>query len=172
MLCPSDPKRIDIIHALEKHPYNVNELTAELRIPQPMTSRHLKILRERGLVQSTRHGVSVTYALSDPRLIQALELLNDISVIHKVNAFRRWRNYGGIHAIKVVHYSCIGILLVCRIPWLATATVKAQCGSQARRGIAMKCWDRWPSSRRHELACVTCIWRFLLYLPCWKSAGS
>jgi ArsR family transcriptional regulator len=76
----SDPKRIDIIHALEKHPYNVNELTAELKIPQPMTSRHLKILRERGLVQSTRHGVSVTYALSDPRLIQALELLNDISI--------------------------------------------------------------------------------------------
>jgi DNA-binding transcriptional ArsR family regulator len=76
----ADPKRIDIIHALEKRPYNVNELTTELGISQPTTSRHLKILRERGLVQSTRHGVSVTYALSDPRLIQALELLNDISV--------------------------------------------------------------------------------------------
>lgn len=75
----ADPKRVDIVHALEKHPYNVTELTMELGIPQPMTSRHLKILRERGLVQSTRHGVSVTYALSDPRLIQALELLNDIS---------------------------------------------------------------------------------------------
>jgi DNA-binding transcriptional ArsR family regulator len=75
----SDPKRIDIVHALAKRPYNVNELTAELGIPQPMTSRHLKILRERGLVQFTRHGVSVTYALSDLRLIQALELLNDIS---------------------------------------------------------------------------------------------
>ena len=76
----ADPKRIDIIHALEKHPYNVNELTVELGISQPTTSRHLKILRERGLVQSTRHGVSITYALSDPRLIQALELLNDISI--------------------------------------------------------------------------------------------
>jgi len=75
----ADPKRIDIIHALEKHPYNVNELTTELGISQPTTSRHLKILRERGLVQSTRHGVSITYALSDLRLIQALELLNDIS---------------------------------------------------------------------------------------------
>lgn len=75
----ADSKRIDIIRALEKHPYNVNELTMELGIPQPMTSRHLKILRERGLVHSTRHGVSITYALSDLRLIQALELLNDIS---------------------------------------------------------------------------------------------
>jgi ArsR family transcriptional regulator len=75
----ADPTRINIVHALEKHPYNVNELTSELGIPQPMTSRHLKILRERGLVFSTRHGVSVTYALSDPRLIQALSLLADIS---------------------------------------------------------------------------------------------
>jgi ArsR family transcriptional regulator len=76
----ADPKRIDIIHTLEKHPCNVNQLTKELGIPQPMTSRHLKILRERGLVHSTRHGVSVTYALSDPRLIQALELLKNISI--------------------------------------------------------------------------------------------
>ena len=75
----ADPTRISIVHALKKHPHNVNELTAELGIPQPMTSRHLRILRERGLVQSTRHGVSVTYALSDPRLIDALALLNDIS---------------------------------------------------------------------------------------------
>lgn len=75
----ADPTRINIVHALEKHPYNVNELTCELGIPQPMTSRHLKILRERGLVHSTRHGVSVTYSLSDPRLLQALALLTDIS---------------------------------------------------------------------------------------------
>lgn len=75
----ADPTRINIVHALERHPYSVNELTCELGIPQPMTSRHLKILRERGLVYSTRHGVSVTYALSDPRLIQALALLLDIA---------------------------------------------------------------------------------------------
>ena len=75
----ADPTRINIVHALQKHPHNVNELTEELGIPQPMTSRHLRILRERGLVQSTRHGVSVTYALSDHRLIDVLALLNDIS---------------------------------------------------------------------------------------------
>lgn len=75
----ADPTRINIVHTLEKHPYSVNELTSELGIPQPMTSRHLKILRERGLVCSTRQGVSVTYALSDPRLLQALALLTDIS---------------------------------------------------------------------------------------------
>lgn len=75
----ADPKRVDIVHALDKSPHSVNELTAELGIPQPMTSHHLKILRERGLIQPTRKGISVTYSLTDPRLIQALELLIDIS---------------------------------------------------------------------------------------------
>lgn len=75
----ADPKRVEIIHALEKHPFSVNALTLELGLPQSMTSRHLKILRERGLVRSARHGVSITYSLSDLRLIQALELLNTIS---------------------------------------------------------------------------------------------
>lgn len=75
----ADPKRVDIVRALEKRAYTVNELTLELGLPQPMTSHHLKILRERGLVYSTRHGVSVTYALSDLRVLQALELLNEIS---------------------------------------------------------------------------------------------
>lgn len=75
----ADPTRVNIVHALNKHPYSVNELTHELGIPQPMTSRHLKILRERGLVQSIRHGVSVTYSLSDQRLLDALALLTDIS---------------------------------------------------------------------------------------------
>ncbi len=74
----ADPTRIHIIHVLERQPCNVNQLTRELGIPQPMTSRHLRILREHGLVRSARHGVSVTYSLSDPRLLLALALLNDV----------------------------------------------------------------------------------------------
>ena len=40
--------------------------------------RHLKILRERGLVNATRQGVSIQYELADPRLIQALDLLRSV----------------------------------------------------------------------------------------------
>lgn len=83
----ADPKRVDIVHALEKCTYTVNELTLKLGISQPMTSRHLKVLRERGLVHSTRNGVSVTYALADPRVLQALELLSDISEKQETNIY-------------------------------------------------------------------------------------
>lgn len=74
----ADPNRILILYALDERPRNVSEITAELSITQPTTSRHLKILRERGLVHTERQGTTITYQLSDRRLIQALDLLRSV----------------------------------------------------------------------------------------------
>jgi ArsR family transcriptional regulator len=71
----SDPTRILILYALNERPQNVGELTNELAIPQPTTSRHLKVLRERGLVGAERQGTVITYHLTDRRIIQAMDLL-------------------------------------------------------------------------------------------------
>ena len=71
----SEPTRILILYALSERPLNVTELTNELGIPQPTTSRHLKVLRERGLVDTERQGTVITYHLADGRVIQALDLL-------------------------------------------------------------------------------------------------
>jgi len=74
----SDPTRILVLYALSEKPLNVTEITNTLGIPQPTTSRHLKVLRERGLVHTTRQGTTITYHLSDTRLIQALDLLRSV----------------------------------------------------------------------------------------------
>jgi ArsR family transcriptional regulator len=71
----SDPTRIYILYALSEKPLNVTELTNELGIPQPTTSRHLKVLRERGLVDTQRQGTVIIYHLVDERILQALDLL-------------------------------------------------------------------------------------------------
>jgi ArsR family transcriptional regulator len=71
----SDPTRILILYALSEKPFNVTDLTNELGIPQPSTSRHLKVLRDRGLVYTERQGTVITYHLADPRVTQALDLL-------------------------------------------------------------------------------------------------
>lgn len=71
----SDPTRIFILYALNDRSQNVTELTTELGIPQPTTSRHLKVLRERGLVYTERQGTVITYHLADQRVIEALDLL-------------------------------------------------------------------------------------------------
>jgi ArsR family transcriptional regulator len=74
----SDPNRLLILYALADAPHNVTDLAVELNITQPTASRHLKVLRERGLVYTVRQGTTITYHLADPRLIQALDLLRTV----------------------------------------------------------------------------------------------
>lgn len=82
----ADPNRILILYALSQSSRNVTELCNELEMPQPLVSRHLKVLRERGMVTTERHGVVVVYSLGDRRLIEALDLLR--AVMH-ANISRR-----------------------------------------------------------------------------------
>ena len=74
----SDPKRILLLYALHQRPMHVNELAEALEAPQPTVSRHLKVLRERRLVEAVREGPSVRYSLADERVIEALDLLRAV----------------------------------------------------------------------------------------------
>ncbi len=74
----ADPNRILILYALSQGPRNVTELYSELNMPQPLVSRHLKVLRERGMVTTERRGTVVIYSLADNRLIKALDLLRAV----------------------------------------------------------------------------------------------
>ncbi len=74
----SDPTRLLILYSLSDEEHNVTELSNELDVIQPTVSRHLKVLRDRGLVYTVRQGTTVTYHLADPRLIQALDLLRTV----------------------------------------------------------------------------------------------
>ena len=74
----ADPRRIVALYVLAGKPRTVNELAADLSITQSAASRHLKVLRERGLVQAERQGTSVEYRLCDTRLIEALDLLRSV----------------------------------------------------------------------------------------------
>ena len=74
----ADPRRILLLYALNDKPRNVSELADELGISQPTASRHLNVLRERGLVNAKREGQSVVNSLADKRIIQALDLLREV----------------------------------------------------------------------------------------------
>ncbi len=86
----ADPKRIMLLYALAEQPQTVSQLVDGLRMPQPSVSRHLTVLRERGMVTAQRQGPSVLYRLADPRLIQALDLLRAVlhdNLAHRANLF-------------------------------------------------------------------------------------
>jgi ArsR family transcriptional regulator len=84
----SDPTRILILYELDERSRNVNDLTSDLNLPQPTVSRHLKVLRERGLVAAERQGTNMLYSLTDRRLIEALDTLRAVMrdrIVHRAN---------------------------------------------------------------------------------------
>jgi ArsR family transcriptional regulator len=74
----AEPSRILILYALNEKNYTVNDLASTTGMPQPTVSRHLKMLRDRNLVEAIRQGMNVEYRLADHRLIEALDLLRGV----------------------------------------------------------------------------------------------
>lgn len=74
----SEPRRIMILYALHERPCHVTGLADLLAIPQPTVSRHLRVLRQQGLVTADRQGAAVVYTLADGRVIHILNLMREI----------------------------------------------------------------------------------------------
>jgi len=74
----ADTTRIAILYELAEGRKNVSQLVEALGSPQATVSRHLKVLRERNMVNSERDGVNVYYSLADHRIIEALDLLRGV----------------------------------------------------------------------------------------------
>jgi DNA-binding transcriptional ArsR family regulator len=71
----ADGKRLLIINELRDGPLTVGEVVAALEIPQANASQHLAVLRDRGIVSARRSGTNVYYALTSPKLVEAVDLL-------------------------------------------------------------------------------------------------
>jgi len=74
----ADPTRIMLLYLLAESPKNVGDLATALDLNQPTVSRHLKVLRERGMARTERFGATVMYSLADHRVIEALDLLRAV----------------------------------------------------------------------------------------------
>jgi ArsR family transcriptional regulator len=62
----SDPIRLRFLHLLVGGESCVGDLVAALQVPQPTASRHLRTLRDAGLVTVRRDGRWSFYALASP----------------------------------------------------------------------------------------------------------
>jgi DNA-binding transcriptional ArsR family regulator len=78
----SDPKRLVIIAELRKGQKSVGDLVRILATPQAVVSRHLGVLRERGVVDARREGTNIFYSLSDPRVCEACDIIQQILLTH------------------------------------------------------------------------------------------
>jgi DNA-binding transcriptional ArsR family regulator len=71
----SDPRRRAALELLLDHPRSVNELAAHLQLSQPSTSKHLKVLREAGLVTVRHDRQRRLYAVAPQPLAELHEWL-------------------------------------------------------------------------------------------------
>lgn len=62
----SEPTRLRIINCLAAAPLFVSDLQSLLDVPQPTVSRHLRVLRDAGLVRDTPIAQFVLYRLRRP----------------------------------------------------------------------------------------------------------
>lgn len=64
----ADPTRRTIVEELARGPRRAGELAERFPISRPGVSKHLRILRESGLVRSTKDGRARVYRL-EPRIL-------------------------------------------------------------------------------------------------------
>jgi DNA-binding transcriptional ArsR family regulator len=68
----ADPNRRAVVGLLRRRPYAVGELVGALRLSQPATSKHLRVLRDAGLVRVLPEAQRRIYAL-DPAPLAELD---------------------------------------------------------------------------------------------------
>jgi ArsR family transcriptional regulator len=68
-----EPVRIMMLYVIGRDGRYVNEISELLQLPQSTVSRHLAVLRERGLVETERQGTSIRYTLADERILFILD---------------------------------------------------------------------------------------------------
>lgn len=59
----AEPNRLRIVEMLRAGPCSVNEIVEKLQLPQPLVSKHLRVLREAGIVRSRPQAQQRVYEL-------------------------------------------------------------------------------------------------------------
>jgi DNA-binding transcriptional ArsR family regulator len=64
----AEPRRREILEVLASGEQSVNELVSRLRLEQPQVSKHLRVLRDVGLVEARVDGRQRVYRLAGQQL--------------------------------------------------------------------------------------------------------
>lgn len=78
----SDPNRLIILNELGSGEKSVGELMNVLSIPQAVVSRHLALMRNKGVVKTRRQGTNVFYSLTDMKIIDACNMVHQVLMNH------------------------------------------------------------------------------------------
>lgn len=78
----SNSKRLEVIDCLREGEQSVTKLAETTNISQANLSQHLALMREKGILIARREGANVYYRLSNPKIIQACDLMRQVLLEH------------------------------------------------------------------------------------------
>jgi len=73
----SDPIRLEILIYLRSGEKCVCEIVPHLNLIQPLVSRHLKILKDAGVVRCRKDGTKRLYSMVDSRICEIIDALDE-----------------------------------------------------------------------------------------------
>lgn len=72
------PRRLAILHELEREACEVGRLAETLGISQPSCSQHLAAMRASGIIEAERCGRETRYRLTDPEVMIACGIMRGV----------------------------------------------------------------------------------------------
>ncbi|MBI5888352.1 MAG: winged helix-turn-helix transcriptional regulator [Deltaproteobacteria bacterium] len=76
--CLANPKRLEIINTLRDKEMAASSIAGIVGISKANMSQHLAMMRNKGILRSRRVGVNIYYAIENPKVIQACDIMREV----------------------------------------------------------------------------------------------
>jgi ArsR family transcriptional regulator, virulence genes transcriptional regulator len=70
--------RLELLDLLRDRELSVSELMEKTGLSQANVSQHLSIMKAKGIVVSDRKGKNIHYALANPKIIEAFDIMREV----------------------------------------------------------------------------------------------
>lgn len=74
----ANAKRIEILNMLKDREMSAGELLEKTRLSKANLSQHMTVLKSKGVIITRKDGLKVYYAISNPKIIQACNLMKEV----------------------------------------------------------------------------------------------
>ncbi len=76
----SNSTRLEVLDLLREKELSVTELIKKTKLNQANISQHLSIMKSKGIISSNRKGKNIHYKLTNPKIIEAFDIMREILV--------------------------------------------------------------------------------------------
>jgi len=89
----ANPKRIEIINLLRSGEKSVARLLEETGLLKANLSQHLSVMRQRGIVENRKEGLTVYYRIANKKIVKACDLMREVlfeQVEERKETLKKW----------------------------------------------------------------------------------